>query len=568
MSKIINKKTIIFFTLCLFSQTNAIAKEKQIDPEAKQQAALLKQLFSKGGLFGEIQPSSTPINDTLDPTPLPTNVSEDEINQALTLFSNAFYLKKIFDEAKIEFDNFLLPNYAYATITNQWQSVKSKKGVELIGKIEKEKENSSFKMFNYSEVLLKKFNEEEDPLYEAKGKATVKIPEKFLRIDVSISDLKKPITIDDYELTLHDMKNDYAKLQVNAKEGVDLSKQGIVVIPLGKQGRLKTTENSESPTSVEMPDFIVKAIEDLESGKKSVKEMTAEFSQKQHEMENIGKKNERIFATKAIGTITSLAVFIPEEFVNETIEVTATTEPKVDREKPEVLRASRYMNNPKPNFQDLTLEELKKHVQCKSDRSRALIGYNTPEVVCELPKISNSEYASVEFKNPVLLDKNKKTVAFKLETGGYSPETYSAEIRFYHKNSDAIVSFAKATGTVHIRYPIKIETLKIKKSESNEAEMSFEGYFVKYNKEKLIKPESFFANINPVRAFDNSGRELFKFSYSSYESSEKGEFETVAFWGYPEMVEMDSAVEWAEFDLNYELAPAKILDKNKGFIGF
>lgn len=569
------RNTVICLLICFLCQSNAIAETKQASPEAKKQAALLRQMISPEGLFGAIKPSSTPVNDAIDPTPLPTDVSEGEVKSALGVFSKAFYLrlKNIFSEnsAEIEFDKFLLPNYSAATITTQWSSLKSKKGIELIDASEREKQ--SLGTGNASEISLKNFDET-DPLYEAKGKSAVKFPVKFLRIDVSISDLKKPILKGDYEFILQALNNDYSLIQINNKEGLDLTNKGILVIPIGKDGRLNVTESSESPTSIEIPPFVTKAIEDLENGKKTVEEVNAELSKNQKELENIGKRSERIFTTKAIGTINSLAVFIPEEFVNETIDVTAITAPEINQKQIENFRGNRFLNHRKANFQNMTLDELKKNIQCKSDRSSALFGYNTPEVVCFFPKISNSEYVSVELKDPVLWDKANKPVPYKLETIGYNSETYSVEMRFKHKNNDSIITFEKVTGTVHIRYPIKIKTIQIKKSELKETELketelkeaevkeadiSIDGYFVKYNEKKLNTAFGSIPTINPVRAFDNEGRELFKLNYLTHE----GDFETTAFWGYPETAEMDTIIEWVEFDLKYDLAPAKLLDKAK-----
>jgi len=210
----------------------------------------------------------------------------------------------------------------------------------------------------------------------------------------------------------------------------------------------------------------------------------------------------------------------------------------------------------------MSVDELKKELSVNASRSTALFTFNTPMVVCILPEALNGEYGAVEFVKPKLLNKNGAPVTFELETGGYSSEGHSSEIRFNPKSGKNLVVFEKATGTIHIKYPVKIATTSVKKGQTGENLLaSFNGRFVKVDSTRMAKPESFFARIKPVRAYDATDREIVPLSYSGTSSGSEGSFETFAFWGEPVRADIDNVVEWAEFDVPFDLPPSKEMPK-------
>lgn len=543
---------LIFITFGVFSQ-------KKVDPEAKRQAAFLIAMFSENGLFGEIKPSLSSVQDEIDFRPLPESVNQTDLKKSLALFAKAFYLSKAFDNARVEIDKFILPNADKMDLALNWDSVKTVSGKDVMDRAAERRPYSSFS--SYDDIPIKDFDEA-DPLFEAKGKAVVKVPVQFIHLEIEAGKLNQPVVKGDYEAELILSKNDMYKLKVKNLKKQNISEAGIFIIPLGKNGRLKMTEQNEKPSDLKMPEFIKKAIADLENGRMATTELEPLMEKHKAEYEALGISNSRTFSGKVQGTIKKLIVSIPGEFLKETIEVTATTEPDTNSENPGQIRSARYLDRPKIELGNYSLEELKNKIKVYSSRSNAMFGYNTPEVVCLLPDVANSEYSSVEFIEPKLFSQQMKPVLFELETGGYSSEKHSAEIRFRPRSGDAIVNYAHAKGKIHIKYPLKIKTISVKKSSSvNEAGVAINGRFVKFNREKVIDSANSFAKINPVRAFDGTGRELYKLNYSGYVSDENGDFTTLAFWGEPETVEVDVALDWAEFDLIYNLPPAKMLPK-------
>jgi hypothetical protein len=556
------KLYIVLPFVMFFMATMVFAQKKTAMPEALQQAKLLRAFFSKEGLFGEIKPSSSPVEDTPDFSAYPLTIGELEINRSLALFAKAFYLRKDFDEATVEFDRFLLPNAENTKISVTWDSLKSISGKEIMDKSAIKPEDLNFT--NSQKIPVKGFNED-DPVYEARGSSVIKIPSKYLRVDLSAADINKPATKGEYEITLRLLQNDVFEVYVKNVKNKDLNSVEVSVIPLGLTGRIKVTERTENVANPKIPDFIEKVINQLESGEKTVEELNAEMEKHRAELEGMSVSAERIYSGRALGKIKSVSVMIPEEEIQKKINIVATTEPDTNLENPQPLRAGRYVNNPKPVFEKFSVGDLKKAIKIYPDRSAAMFGYNTPMVVCKLPPTSNSEYSSVEFIEPVLLDKNKKQIPFELENGGYSSEKHSSEIRFQNKDGgDSLVSFDTASGKVHIKYPLKINTIMVKKNQAgNDFGVTFKGKFVTFNREKVAAAENSFSSLHSVRAYDASGLELYKLNYSYSASGDEGDFETLAFWGEPDRVEVDSVEEFAELDLDYNLAPASLLQPMK-----
>lgn len=542
---------------CLWG--NAIFAEKKIDPESAKIVTLLKAIFSKDGIMGEIKPSATPVPDLLDPTPLPRTLASGELDSALALFAKSFYLKEFMGNASIESDSFLLPNGTLAKISNDWTSVKTLSGKEVRGPRSKDSD-----MMSFGKIGLAGYSDK-DPLSEARGQATVVVPINFARVDFGKKNLGQPTRSGDYEVVLDSLDQDVYTVRVKNIPGVDLEKISVAVVPMGAKGRLKTMETSDRSVPGPMPDFVTQAIADLESGKKNAKEVTKELEGHRKDFEKSGVRNERLYSARAVGTVTGLAVFIPLDLVERKIDTIASAEPKADEAKPELVRSTRYLNSVPPVFRKMNPSDLKKEIEIKSSRSAAYFSYNTPMVVCALPNAENGEYAAVEFIKPKLVGKNGAAVPFELENGGYRSEEHSSEIRFNPKSGKNPVVFEKAAGVVHLKYPLRITTMEVRKNQSGENLLArFNGPFVKVDATRMTRPESFFSKIKPVRAYDATGRELAPLSYSSTSSGSEGSFETFAFWGEPTRVSIDFVEEWAEFDLPFDLAPSKELPKPQG----
>jgi hypothetical protein len=546
--------------LTVFAPESRFTQGRKPTPEALKQAAMMKALFSKEGLFGEIKSSDTPVIDEADITAQPVSVSPAQLDSAIGLFSRAFYLSEFMDKARIESDTFLLPNSEQSKLTVEWGSVKSVSGTELKAPDEKEADEDGFPRSD-NEIPLNGYSEE-DPLYEASGNAKLVIPVRYLRLDLAQKDQGKALTKDGYEVRLLSIKNDVFSLDLRNLKGDSLPEDGMIVIPMGKSGQIKRSELSQSPTEMTMPEPIARAIADLESGRRTVEEVERDLSKLQEELQKTVRKDHVIITGRATGTVVSVSLFIPVETAERSFRVTATTEPGGDEESPEPLRAPRYAKSSQPSFRSLSAEELRKGIAIRASRSGAMFGYNTPEIVCALPSISNSDYAKAEFRNVKLINKQKRSIPYQPEESGYISDSRSFEIRFLKPDGEGYPDFANATGGVYVKYPLRITTISIRRDgDGDSVPVTFSGRFVKIRTNDLNLPESGFSGLHPIRAFDATGRELVRLSGTGYEENEEGSFETTSFWGEPTRLEIDTVEEWSESEIKFDLPPAKVLPK-------
>lgn len=215
-------------------------------------------------------------------------------------------------------------------------------------------------------------------------------------------------------------------------------------------------------------------------------------------------------------------------------------------------------------FKTFTEAQLRAGIAIVSGRSHAMFGYNTPEVRLQLPKVSNSAYADIDFSDPALVDAAGKPVRIELERGGYNEEKFSDEIRFRSPDSDAVVTFARVRGSAKVKYPLEVQTLTLTPAQPGPKELllKIDGPFVSFAPDAVTIPDVSFTDLKPVRAYDAAGKLLERYSYSETSTDDDGNYATrMAFYGNVARLEIDVVPEqaWVELDLPYNLTPAPLL---------
>ena len=122
----------------------------------------------------------------------------------------------------------------------------------------------------------------------------------------------------------------------------------------------------------------------------------------------------------------------------------------------------------RPSFRTFTEAQLKAEIKIIATRSYAMFGYNTPEVRVNLPKVSNSVYATIEFGAATLLSATGRKVPFEPEESGYMEDKLASEIRFRIPNSDKLIRFARARGRVKVKYPLEVKTAGLTPSQAGD----------------------------------------------------------------------------------------------------
>lgn len=220
-----------------------------------------------------------------------------------------------------------------------------------------------------------------------------------------------------------------------------------------------------------------------------------------------------------------------------------------------------------PKLASVTDAQLKEGISARAGRNYAWMGYNTPEIHVQLPALDNSAYAEVTFEPPKLLDKTGKAVAYEVEHGLYDAETHRDEVRFVPKDAkrdSPPVEFARAVGTIKIRYPAAGRTVVVKPGAApvaaGAARVSATPTSLIVEAPpgwKMVEAEFGSGMEEPLRVYDGAGKRLEEDqSQRLMESREDGSQKTThVFKGKVAQVKLDVIDEWAEVDLAYDLPP-------------
>jgi len=224
----------------------------------------------------------------------------------------------------------------------------------------------------------------------------------------------------------------------------------------------------------------------------------------------------------------------------------------------------KYLKEVPHEFKEFSEDELRQSIKVIAGRSHAMFGYNTPEVRVLLPKVSNSAYSSIDFPDPTLVDAKGKAVEFELERGIYDEEKFSDEIRFRNPNSDdeKPLAFARAKGTVKVKYPLAVKTLKLTPTQRGPKELALKinGPYVSFDEEAAGVADASSDHLKPIRAYDAAGHLLEPASYSETSTDADGVFrKKMAFYGVVARLELDTVESWAELEIPFELPPSMLL---------
>jgi len=223
-----------------------------------------------------------------------------------------------------------------------------------------------------------------------------------------------------------------------------------------------------------------------------------------------------------------------------------------------------------PSFADLTAEQVAEQITMVSARNYAWFGFNTPEIHVVLPGADNSVYAEVDFADATLFDASGAKVPYEPERGLYDHDTHHDELRYTQVEGEGPVEFARAVGTVTVRYPIRVRTLTARKGEpvTEDLDVTFDGPYVtrRSRSDHEDLEAASFTGIEAFRALDGSERQLE--AYPSAQMSVAGGLvtETMSYWGEVAEVQLDVVDEWVTIRVGYELPAVALLPEDRAGI--
>ncbi len=241
------------------------------------------------------------------------------------------------------------------------------------------------------------------------------------------------------------------------------------------------------------------------------------------------------------------------------------------QEREELLTNPKYDEKAEaPEFVGLTAEQVVKQTTVVSGRNYAWFGFNTPEIHLVLPSTDNSVYAVVDFTDPTLFDASGVEVPYERERGLYDHTTHHDELRVIPVEGEAPVEFARAVGSVTIRYPLSIRTISARKGQAlpEGLDVTFDGPFVLWRTRADDEaPEAAsFTGIDAFRAYDKSGRQLQAYPSSQMSIVDDLVTNTKTYWGEVAEVQIDTIDDWATIRVSYELPSIDPLPKSRAGI--
>lgn len=238
----------------------------------------------------------------------------------------------------------------------------------------------------------------------------------------------------------------------------------------------------------------------------------------------------------------------------------------------ELAATPKYMEQDvKPAYKQVRAKDLQNGVKVISGRSYAVFGFNVPEIQIHFPAFDNNVFADIRFADATLFDADGNEVPYEREDGFYLHEDLSSETRFTTGDNESLVEFARARGTVTVRYPSKIRTISVKTSDAaamEKAGIVAEGAYVKVYEHGGIAEEEFSSPIHGLRAYDAKGRRLERYmGYSSGGSDDDGSYTGFAVHGVPARFDADVVEEWVGLEFEYDLPPAPLWPANRQGFG-
>lgn len=473
------------------------------------------------GLAKSFNASKIEVDTSYDPTPIPVNMSKNNIKLAIEKISNSiFFIQNTHsDSLNIEMDKFVIPNGNYSELDVEWEDIFDMSGQTVI-RTATDEEKKNDKKF-YRESWSRIYRSGEGKTVVATGSMQVKVPAKFLSI--SLTPEKKENSHEQYNLsaTLEWCENDVACVSVLG----DFNENKPVIVLYDKLGgRLQKREamTSSSPT-------------------------------------------EYMLACRASGKIAKIEIFLPSEYLNETFEVKATCKPDFYGDEAWKIRAPRYVEEQRDwKFEKVDIETLKKETEVVGRRGYAAIGYNKQEICAYFPKLDNSCFANAKITELKLYDAKGRIVEHELDGGWRDNESFYQRFDIVSKDDKdkSPEEYKRSAGILKLHYPasIKIVTLTVDKPNTDGLTASFEEAKVVISRN--MSSEKFYA----VRAYDDQGRELKNLNFPNFRTG-KDEIikKTYGFWGTPVEVKMLVTEKWIDWELPFDIpAPEKIPDNKRG----
>ena len=446
----------------------------------------------------------------------PVNVDAAEVTAKLAAMkNNLFFLGLFTDSARVEFDAFLIPNGDFAQLDYKWAKLVDAAGKNILRAPTAEEKAQDNELFPDPRVYA---TAENPMLSHAEGKATVRIPCAFARVEFTPDEIGVTKTADPLTATLRRCAGNTAVLTLNWT---------------GKREKPVVILRDAAGASLSIPSS--------------------------RQWLNPDRDNS-FFAD---GIIAKVEVFYPTQFATTTLDIKAYAEPDVVKvSSPVVLKSMRYQR-PDPPREGATLspDAVKAQTSVVAGRLATWEDYNRPAITLKLPRVWNSAFTRVDIGKPQYFDAIGKAMTGKTEPEIFDYVNYIQEYRLRNPQE-----FARATGTVKIHYPATVKTYVLTPAKPRIGAIGVQFRGAALLIAGLPEGENGFVEEYPVivNAYDAAGRKLHYLSslLGMSETINKVRWDFYGFWGTPAEVRITIAENWLPLSIPFDLTPAPTLPEN------
>jgi hypothetical protein len=448
----------------------------------------------------------------------------------------------------IEGDLSFFPALAEGKLDVQWTKVVGPKGRNLLAPLSKaeaaeaaERARAGFGSLSWSRDGLRSeaqltlsVDAERPGLVRAEGKAKLKVPLTYVRLELPCK-AGATAAAEGRTATIRRCEGDFLELEWSSQD------EPVLVVRNAAGQRLGCAGSNSLPVFTGGRTLL-----DLAYGDLPVKVQGVRLS------------------CDVKGKVASVLLAVPRDLAEKAVAVTATPEPVVDGERPFKVAAPRTLWDPPVSLglKTTTAAAVKAGVRIQAARTYAMSDYNQPKVLVSLPRLDNSLYATIEFPEATLLDRGGKPVGHREDSIWVQWPDLANEVRFSPESGEGQVEFARARGTVKIRYPVamRVVTLTRAAPAAEGLKAQFKGTRVIIIGESTAEPELKAPSFAPhafdlVRAYDASGERVRQLGWEERQDDRH----LLAYWGEPSEVRVLVADRWEELELPYDLPPAPLL---------
>ena len=508
------------------------------------------------GLHEDIQPYPHEVDVEYNLTPLPRDLSKDQIEQGWALLAQAFFMADRWkDKLRVEGDLFLMPNYEWMEIEAQWTSAPAPPHGNIL-RPPTDEEAKDDRIFHQQKIREGQYQGHlyltatDQAVQPASGQGTmrIRVPTRFDQVVLDCDQAGTHRRDGQLDVILISCDKEVALVRV--RQDFKGNKPDVKVIPMSATGR-------RLPTALASPMLL------FPGGRTLAEVSFAEFRQ--------GPTDEEEIKIVAQGRIGQVRVVQPTAWAERSFEVKATAMPEA-QEGLKITAPFRFVSEPyEPDYATLSVDRLRAAATVSMGLQQPTRVQWGPELVVRLPEVANSMFARIRLTSIRLVDETGEPVEF--EASSAVPNDHRPRFRISLRDPEDYYSetftFHRAVGMLEITYPLKAQVLMFDREQTKHGAflVTFTPHRVllvaplREDDPQFASEPSFTSELfTPLRAYDSQGRRLKKLD-RGYDHKGEGVREVSQyFWGKVAKVRLTVFDEWTTIQLPFELTPLPALD--------